>query len=586
MKKTLFTSFLLFLTVQFMTAQIPSGYYTSSKGTQGRQLKTALHHIIKNHQVCSYSSLMDHFKQTDRRPDGKVWDMYSSTTNYSFNGRTIRYSGEGAGYNREHSFPKSWFGGKVTPMYTDLFHIYPTDGYINNRRWHYAFGETQGETYQSEGGWSKLGQSTIAGCNETVFEPNDEYKGDFARTYFYMATCYEDKIAGWKTLNGKADGEKVPMLNQTSYPAFEPWAVEMLLRWAKEDPVSDKETARNNAVYRIQENRNPFIDFPGLEQYIWGDKTDTAFDPDHYEGNTPTPDPEPQPVAAPVFTPQGGMVPAGTEITISCSTPQARITYRINQEAEKSAPSPVQLMVNEAMQVTAFASVGEKKSESVTARYTIQEEGTGDGETFLLITDMNQLTQSQTVLIVCPAENTAMSALNKDYRSAVNVHLAGGNSISAETNANGQPFAFVLQSENRTFTLQDPVTGRYLSLDNDNNKLHVAETAEGANAQWQITLEPDGTAIIQNEKMNHRSIQYNAGSPRFACYKNRTQESIALFGQLTASGITGIEQQACGTIRVYDLNGIFLQQGHTLKKAIEHLTPGIYIVNGHKLLIR
>jgi hypothetical protein len=56
----------------------------------------------------------------------------------------------------------------------------------------------------------------------------------------------------------------------------------MLMKWAKNDPVSEKEINRNNAVYNIQKNRNPFIDYPGLEEYIWGDKKDVAFSYDNY----------------------------------------------------------------------------------------------------------------------------------------------------------------------------------------------------------------------------------------------------------------------------------------------------------------
>lgn len=95
-------------------------------------------------------------------------------------------------------------------MFTDLFHLYPTDGYVNNRRSNYPFGETKGETYTSANNFSKLGKSTINGYSGVVFEPNDEYKGDFARSYFYMATAYEDRIAEWSS----------PMLDGSAYPAY------------------------------------------------------------------------------------------------------------------------------------------------------------------------------------------------------------------------------------------------------------------------------------------------------------------------------------------------------------------------------
>jgi len=158
-------------------------------------------------------------------------------------------------------------------MRSDLFHVYPTDGYVNNRRGNMPFGENQGESYQSEGGLSKVGRCTVTGFNGPVFEPADEYKGDFARTYFYMATRYEDYLNNW---TGNIFGPE-------SYPGIVQWQLQMLLRWAKNDPVSEKETKRNEAIYQLQHNRNPFIDYPGLEQYVWGDSVNVVF---HYDGKT------------------------------------------------------------------------------------------------------------------------------------------------------------------------------------------------------------------------------------------------------------------------------------------------------------
>lgn len=266
---------MLSLTLQTL-AQGPNDsgtYYQTADGAKGKALKTALSKIISPHDEHSYKQLWEDFYTTDRRPDGKVWDMYSSATSYEMGGpeQGANYKKEGDSYNREHSFPKSWFDdGK--PMYTDLHHIVPTDGYVNNRRGNLPFGETDNPKYQSEGGFSKVGSSSVDGYSGDVFEPADEYKGDFARIYFYMATCYEDRIAGWNS----------PMLSGDSYPAYAPWALTMLLRWAEEDPVSKKETDRNNAVWTLQHNRNPYVDYPGLEQYVWGAKEDEAFSYDHY----------------------------------------------------------------------------------------------------------------------------------------------------------------------------------------------------------------------------------------------------------------------------------------------------------------
>ena len=255
-------------------------YYQNANGKKGAELKTALCSIIYNRTEKSYDYLWTAFRTTDVRSDGKIWDMYSDNTSYEPGGSAqgANYSKEGDSYNREHSFPKSWFGGEVMPMYTDLHHLYPTDGFVNNKRANFPFGETNGESYKSANNFSKLGKCTFDGYAGTVFEPNDEYKGDFARTYFYMVTCYEEKIADWYNSNSDAK----PTLDGATYPGLSQWQLKMLMKWATNDPVSEKEINRNNAVYAIQQNRNPFIDYPGLEQFVWGDLKDTPFSYDHY----------------------------------------------------------------------------------------------------------------------------------------------------------------------------------------------------------------------------------------------------------------------------------------------------------------
>lgn len=290
-KRTSALNMLLLLALQLM-AQGPNGtgtYYQNADGEKGSALKTAMWAIIKDPQTVGYSGLWNAYRTTDKRDDGKVWDMYSSTTNYNFNDHGSSFPYEGAGYNREHSFPRSWFGGEREPMNSDVMHIVPTDGYVNNRRNNYPFGETTNPTYTSDGGFSKLGPSSISGYSGTVFEPNDEYKGDFARIYFYMATCYEDQIDTWSS----------PMLSGDEYKPYQDWALNMLLRWAAEDPVSQKEIDRNNAVYELQGNRNPYVDYPGLEQYVWGEYKDKAFSYDNYEKPDITGDPD-DPIDPPV----------------------------------------------------------------------------------------------------------------------------------------------------------------------------------------------------------------------------------------------------------------------------------------------
>ena len=291
--KHVYTSFLTFTlliftaTTSFAQGPNDSGtYYAAADGKKGAELKTALCGIIYNRTERGsaddvYKMLWNDFKTTDVRSDGKVWDMYSNITNFTFgtDQDSGNHSYEGKAYNREHSFPKSWFGGKVMPMYADLFHLYPTDGKVNENRGDLPFGETNGSNKNSANDFSKIGVCTYPGYTGTVFEPNDIYKGDFARTYFYMVTCYEEKLPDWVN-----KGNANITINSSGLVT---WQLEMLMKWSKNDPVSaDKETPRNNAVYSIQGNRNPFIDYPGLEEYIWGSLKDVAFSYDQYQSPT------------------------------------------------------------------------------------------------------------------------------------------------------------------------------------------------------------------------------------------------------------------------------------------------------------
>lgn len=275
--KTLRNTILLIAAIVAMgaSAGVPVGYYNSIDGKRGQDLKNAVHQLLKNHTVMTYSSLWYHFQSTDchfENPN-QVWDMYSNITRY------YRGSSAVSGMNREHSFPKSWWGGTQVDAYTDLNHLYPSDADANLAKNNYPLGEVSTASFNN--GCTKVGTPLAGqggGCS-TVFEPDDEYKGDFARTYFYMATCYQDYT--WKYTY---------MVSNSSWLTLNQWSINLLLKWSREDPVSDKEVARNDAVYKIQNNRNPFIDNPLLAEYIWGNHYGEAFYVDQ-SGEEPQGDP-------------------------------------------------------------------------------------------------------------------------------------------------------------------------------------------------------------------------------------------------------------------------------------------------------
>ena len=259
----------LFLTLSiYVFAQIPNGYYNSADGKNTTVLRTSLQTIIANgHSVVTYDGLWIAYNTTDVNSSGKIWDMYSNCTFTPGSSHCGNYTLECDCVNREHTSPQSWFNSE-SPMVSDIFNVYPTDGKVNGERNNYPYGEVGTATYTSKNG-SKLGASGFADYTGIVFEPIDEYKGDFARTYFYMATRYaglcESWIAGANVVYSTAN------LGLTTY------AKNLFLKWSRQDPVSAKEILRNNAAYAIQNNRNPFIDNPGLEEYIWGNKTTESF---------------------------------------------------------------------------------------------------------------------------------------------------------------------------------------------------------------------------------------------------------------------------------------------------------------------
>ncbi|MDE6755980.1 MAG: endonuclease [Muribaculaceae bacterium] len=238
---------------------IPANYYNSINGLADSDLKTALHKLIYNHtEVKSYNALPEYFRTTDNYPGTDYWwDMYSDM-------QVSMYITFGTYMNREHCFPKSWWGGSTsTPAYVDLFHLYPSEAAANQAKSNYPLGEVVTSTFDN--GVVKVGYATTGqgGGSSKVFQPNDIYLGDFARTYFYVVTCYQNLT--W-------DSKYMYMVEQNTYPTLKPWAIDLLLKWHRADPVSEKEVDRNEAVYGFQGNRNPFIDHPELVEYIWGNK--------------------------------------------------------------------------------------------------------------------------------------------------------------------------------------------------------------------------------------------------------------------------------------------------------------------------
>lgn len=261
---------LLFLPIALF-AQTDLSAYTALEGLKSNAILTKLNTLISDHTVLTYDDVRGDRSGVDYNSTWDIIDIYSDC---EFTSKSYCRGNEDledcACYNREHTLPVSWWGGsKEEPMYTDLHHIFPTDYLANTTRSAWAYAEVTGKVEWQNSLGSKLGNGSLFG--ETVFEPADEYKGDIARVYFYMVTCYLNK-------NFKSGGKGYRMFSyNNSRAGFTNAAQTMLLKWHRADPVSDKERKRNNGVEKKQGNRNPFVDDPELAEYIWGNKMGQAY---------------------------------------------------------------------------------------------------------------------------------------------------------------------------------------------------------------------------------------------------------------------------------------------------------------------
>ena len=263
-------------------AQIPNGYYDGTQGLTGYKLKTKVHELISKNYNWHYGDLPSFYATTELdkyyENDNTILDIYSEIPSgpdaYNYTATSIIGSAnaEGLGYNREHMMPQSTFNSDY-PMYSDLFFVVPTDARINQLRSNYPYGvstTTPSNVYYTFTNSSKIGKNADTSYyTGRVYEPIDEFKGDVARTMLYFATRYEGKLGTFKFYPGTTDANDTNPLNGTEERAFDAWYLNLMLQWHIQDPVSQREIDRNNLVYGIQKNRNPFIDHPEWVAMIW-----------------------------------------------------------------------------------------------------------------------------------------------------------------------------------------------------------------------------------------------------------------------------------------------------------------------------
>jgi endonuclease I len=243
-------------------------YYHGIEEYQGEQLHEGIYNIIRNHTVVSYSSVWDHLRDIDQDP------MNSANVTLFYMQRSQSENdtcGDGndctsQSWNREHVWPKSHgdFGTSMTKVAgTDLHALRPVDNTVNSARSDKDFSNAETSHWEC----------VECDVSADFWEPADDTKGDAARSVFYMDVRY----------NGYGYEPNLNLVNISTQPSVGTGYLGelcVLYTWHTQDPVSLIEVERNNEVYEVQGNRNPFVDNMNLVEGIWGDICDPNTDSD------------------------------------------------------------------------------------------------------------------------------------------------------------------------------------------------------------------------------------------------------------------------------------------------------------------
>ncbi|MDE6271755.1 MAG: endonuclease [Muribaculaceae bacterium] len=573
-----------------MTFAIQATDYSSLNGLQGAALKNAVKEIALPHTVISYGDkTWEAFAQADVRNiwDGtkmrEAWfDMYSN--------RLVWVEGGHSGMNIEHAVANSWWGGQKNDAYKDLHHLNPSDADANNRKNNNPLGIIDGKPSWSNG-LTNIGRPVYGngGGAATVFEPADEYKGDFARAYFYIFTVYDD--IAWQT-------EPAYMYDLSAYPTLQPWAYEMLLDWAANDPVDEREAQRNSIIAGIQMNENPFVAIPGLAEYVWGAKKNTPFNLAEAQTKPLLDRPE-----APVFSQWGEFSLAGVNtyvgrwwdaflidwVTFESEYAYYSISDSLNPDAEEEwkpvyfgIEIPAAKEAGQTLTIKAYTSWyydRERPSSISTLTLTAVDPASTDymNARWQKVTDASRISSDGQYILVASKANAVMSTSASATSSSGYMGVAGNVDINEDGEITRLP------EEAAVIEFVEAGGGQYY-VEVNNLRLEPAGflttpvvkkvelSEEGMPAL--VTLSPEKNVKI-NFGAEYGTLQYNAQSPRFSVYTSN-QQALDLY-MCVQSTVSGVECPAIvpaepSATRIFTLDGI------EISGDLQSLPGGIYIV--------
>lgn len=529
-------------------------YSSSLNGLKKEELKTAVYKLIKNPVTLTYGSGSQKtwwgFYQTDRIEEtNECINRYSSTKFFFPSGGNTGASIPNM--NIEHSFPKSWWGGTNNSAYKDLYNLYPSDSNANSSKSNYPMGIVETITSE-EVGYDKVGRGTIDGVSgKMCWEPGDQYKGDFSRAYMYMVTCYQDLT--WSGEQGLQE------LENNTWPTLKEWAYTLYLQWIANDPVDELERTRNDAVSNIQHNRNLFVDYPYLAEYIWGDSIDVLFNPytsittasddDRYDNITVTPEIYLSDYIVKVEEGETFMLTAATRNATGAS-----VSWESSDEEVVTVDNGV---------ITGVA----EGTATITARITVSHivyEATCEvivtKETILTVGDYVKLTSepedwSGTYLIVYEDGSLAFNG-SLEKLDATNDYIEvtiSNNTITSNNKVDAA--AFVIEEISDINYSIRSMGGYYIGQTTDANGLASSQTKTYANT---LSLDANGNATIISSGGAYLRFNASSDQQRFRYYKSSTytgQKAVQLYKKIEMTILLG-DVNNDGEITIADVTAL------------------------------
>ena len=506
--------FMLSTTAMAITRQNLINYASSLKGLNKSELKTTIFKNMQPKMIHSYGSGYNStwwsFYYTDRiAPNNECINRYSDDKFYFGNSNT---GSAISGMNIEHSMPKSWWGGSENQAYKDLFNLYPSPSAVNSYKSNYPMCSVTTADSDKSNSYTTIGHSYINGKYQWCFEPCDFYKGDFCRGYMYMVTVYQNLT--WSS--GQSNG--LETMDQNVWPTFKEWAYKLYLLWNEMDPVDEVEIDRNNAIYEeIQYNRNLFVDYPNLAEYIWGDSTDVAFNPETSITTADDDDRYITIVRAPIFSPAGGTYTTAQTVSISSSTSGAAIYYTTDGSTPSSSSTPYTgaITISETTTIKAIAIKDGINSSVATATYTIVSGGENREATFVF----NTVDGLSDLGITAPSSGSGTNLGSNEYTSnLVSLTATDGGTQTRVWNSNGTYDLRIYKTGSITLNVPEGytissivITGKVVSGLSSNIGTYSNGTWTGSSSS--VTLSASDTQQINTITVNYVSISSDDPEP-------------------------------------------------------------------------